>query len=130
MSGNNGSKRPYPPRYRDSTWYGETSSGFHSGINDALVLLKAVWEHRHHPDYWEGQTQEKLSEWTGGTISQQRVSRLLNPEQDETYYRRRGSLTDFLSVTAEKYGYRFVAPRKRGFLIDVYDRRPIGEYEE
>lgn len=123
------SKRPYPPRYRTNPYGNDSNGGFHSAINDALVLLQAVWENRDDPRYNGGQTQEVLSEWTGGTVSQQRVSRLLYPQQDDSYYRRRGSLTDYLSITAAKYGFRYTTPRRRGFLIDVYEWRPVREYE-
>jgi len=85
-------------------------------VNDILVLLTCVAKHRGDRDYWMNQTQEKIAEWCGPSMTQPRVSYLLSI--DEKY----GLNESHFAKTAHKNGFRYKIYNKRRFHIDVvYD---------
>lgn len=113
--------------------------------NNCLILLLAVYNHRNDPLYFTGQTQKRLAEWSG--IPQQRISDILREAQngriprDASYMAKfgdkeertiwdivynLGSTTDsVLSITARKYGFRYVLNPRPGCIIDVYSHETI-----
>lgn len=120
---------------------------FEHGANNCLILLDAVYKHRDDPRYYNGQTQEVLSEWSG--IPQQRISDMLNEHagknstKEINHYAKfcdvdnrsigdiiksfGGSTRSMLEITARIYGFKFVTPKRAGCLIDVYYYSPLPE---
>lgn len=113
-----------PPKYTNYDIYGnKTNNGWAHGINDALTLLETMWVHKCMNDeaYYGGQTTALIAEWTDGFLSQQRVSELITPKK--SLLDKYGNCSSYLEITAHKYGYKFILPKRRGYIIDVYDKR-------